>query len=195
MKKRAMIAIGTLVAALVLAGCQRDAKAPEPVRPVLSKVLEPSGPDDMVAVGVVEPQYKNNLAFRVLGRLTGRPVSVGDLVSEGQTVGVIDPTALELTVRSAKAELTKVEAQLATATATEQRQRTLITTDATTKQTLDNAEQARAGATASVAHAQANLIKAIEQRGYAQIKADFAGVVTAVGAEVGQVVSLRAKKL
>ena len=70
-----------------------------------------------------------------------------------------------------------------------QRQRTLITTDATTKQTLDNAEQARAGAAASVAHAQANLIKAIEQLGYAQIKADFAGVVTAVGAEVGQVVS------
>jgi membrane fusion protein, multidrug efflux system len=124
-----------------------------------------------------------------LGRLTGRPVSVGDLVSEGQTVGVIDPTALELAVRSAKAELTKAEAQLATATATEQRQRTLITTDGTTKQTLDNAEQARAGAAASVAHTQANLIKAIEQRGYAQIKVDFAGVVTAVGAEVGQVVS------
>ena len=73
--------------------------------------------------------------------------------------------------------------------ASEERQRTLITTDAITKQTLDNAEQARAGAAASVAHAQANLIKAIEQQGYAQLKADFAGVVTAVGAEVGQVVS------
>ena len=189
MKRRAMIAAGTFVSALVLAGCQQDAKAPEPVRPVLSMVLEPSRTDGMVAVGVVESQYKTNLAFRVLGRLTGRPVSVGDLVSEGQTVGVIDPTALELAVRAAKAELTKAEAQLATATATEQRQRALITTDATTKQTLDNAEQARAGAAASVAHAQANLIKAIEQRSYAQIKADFAGVVTAVGAEVGQVVS------
>src|SRR6478609_5217234 len=189
MKRRAMIAVGTFVSALALAGCQQDAKAPEPARPVLSMVLEPSRMDGMVAVGVVEPQYKTNLAFRVLGRLTGRPVSVGDLVSEGQTVGIIDPTALELAVRSAKAELTKAEAQLATATATEQRQRTLITTDATTKQTLDNAEQARAGAAASVAHAQANLIKAIEQRGYAQLKADFAGVVTAVGAEVGQVVS------
>ena len=42
---------------------------------------------------------------------------------------------------------------------------------------------------ASVARAQANLTKAIEQLGYAQVKADFAGVVTAVGAEVGQVVS------
>jgi RND family efflux transporter MFP subunit len=124
-----------------------------------------------------------------LGRLTARSVYVGDLVSEGQTVGVIDSTALELAVRSAKAELAKAEAQLATTKATEDRQRTLITSDATTKQTLDNAEQARAGVEASVAHAQANLTKAIEQRGYAQLKADFAGVVIAVGAEVGQVVS------
>ncbi len=189
MKKRAMIATGTFVSALVLAGCQQDAKAPEPVRPVLSLVLELSSSDRTVAVGVVEPRYRTNLAFRVLGRLTARPVYVGDLVSEGQAVGVIDPTALELAVRLAKAELAKAEAQLSTATATEERQRTLITTDATTKQTLDNAEQARAGAAASVAHAQANLIKAIEQQGYAQLKADFAGVVTAVGAEVGQVVS------
>jgi membrane fusion protein, multidrug efflux system len=189
MKRRITIAAGTFVSALALAGCQPDAKAPEPVRPVLSMVLEPSRPDGIVAVGVVEPRYKTNLAFRVLGRLTGRPVSVGDVVSEGQTVGVIDSTALELAARSAKAELSKTEALLATAKATEERQRTLITSDATTKQTLDNAEQARAGAAASVAHAQANLIKAIEQRGYAQIKADFAGVVTAVGAEVGQVVS------
>jgi membrane fusion protein, multidrug efflux system len=189
MKRRAMIAAGTFASALLLAGCQQETKAPEPVRPVLSMVLEPSSSDGTVAVGVVEPQYKTNLAFRVLGRLTARPVYVGDLVSEGQTVGTIDATALELAVRWAKAELAKAEAQLATARATEERQRTLITSDATTKQTLDNAEQARAGAEASVARAYANLTKAVEQLGYAQLKADFAGVVTAVGAEVGQVVT------
>jgi membrane fusion protein, multidrug efflux system len=189
MKRRAMIAAGTFASALALAGCQQEAKAPEPVRPVLSMVLEPSRWDGTVAVGVVEPRYKTNLAFRMLGRLTARPVYVGDLVNQGQTVGTIDATALELAVRLAKAELAKAEAQLATARATEERQRTLITSDATTKQTLDNAEQARAGADASVAHAQANLTKALEQLGYAQLKADFAGVVTAVGAEVGQVVS------
>jgi RND family efflux transporter MFP subunit len=182
-----MIAAGTL--ALALAGCQPETKAPEPVRPVLSMVLEPSRSNSPIAVGVVEPRYKTNLAFRVLGRLTARPVHVGDLVSEGLTVGIIDSTALELAVRSAKAELAKAEAQLATTRATEQRQRTLITSDATTRQMLDNSEQARAGVEASVAHAQANLTKAIEQRSYAQLKADFAGVVIAVGAEVGQVVS------
>jgi membrane fusion protein, multidrug efflux system len=189
MKKRAMMAAGTFASALALAGCQQEAKAPEPVRPVLSVVLESSGSDGTVAVGVVEPRYKTNLAFRVLGRLTARPAYVGDLVGEGQIVGTIDATALELAVRLAKAERAKAEAQLATARATEERQRTLITSDATTKQTLDNAEQARAGADASLAHAQANLTKAIEQLGYAQLRADFAGVVTAVGADVGQVVS------
>lgn len=189
MKRCATIAAGAFVSAFALAGCQRETKAPEPTRPVLSMVLEPSRSDSTVAVGVVEPRYKTNLAFRVLGRLTARPVYVGDLVTDGQTVGTIDPTVLELAVRSAKAELAKVEAQLASAKATEERQRTLITSDATTKQTLDNAEQARAGAEAAVARAQANLTKAIEQRGYAQIKANFGGVVTAVGADVGQVVS------
>ena len=74
MKRRAMMAAGTFASALALAGCQQEAKAPEPVRPVLSMVLEPSGSDGTVAVGVVEPRYKTNLAFRVLGRLTARPV-------------------------------------------------------------------------------------------------------------------------
>ncbi|MDA9445618.1 MULTISPECIES: efflux RND transporter periplasmic adaptor subunit [Bradyrhizobium] len=189
MTSRAMIVAGPLACALALAGCQQETKAPEPVRPVQSVLLEADRADDAVAVGVVEPRYKTNLGFRVLGRLTTRPVYVGDLVNEGQTVGVVDPTALELAVRAAKGQLAKAEAQFATVRATEERQRTLITTDATTKQTLDNAEQARAGAEATVAREQANLTKAIEQLGYSQIKADFAGVVTAVGAEVGQVVS------
>ena len=189
MKKRAMIAVGIIGSALVLSGCQQETKVPEPVRPVMSMVLESNSSDGTIAVGVVEPRFKTSLAFRVLGRLTGRPVNVGDLVAEGETVGTIDPTVLELAVRAAKAELAKAEAQLANAQATEQRKRALITSEATTKQALDDAEQSRAGAEASVARAQANLMKATEQLGYAQLKADFAGVVTAVDAEVGQVVS------
>lgn len=189
MKRQVMMIAGALAAASLLAACQQETHAPEPVRPVLSMVAKPDSGDSTVAVGVVEPRYKTNLGFRVLGRLTSRPVYVGDIVSEGQIVGTIDPTALDLAVRAAKAQLAKAEAQLATAKATEERQRMLITSDATTRQTLDNAEQARAGAEATVAQEHANLTKAIEQLSYAQIKADFGGVVTAVGAEVGQVVS------
>jgi membrane fusion protein, multidrug efflux system len=175
--------------ALAVAGCKQEANAPDPVRPVLSAVLRPAASDSTVAIGTVQPRYETNLGFRVLGRVVARPVSVGDLVAEGQTVAAIDPTALELAVRSAKADLSKAEALLENAVGTEERKRILIKTDATTKQTLDDAEQVRAGAQASSARARANLTKAVEQLGYAEVKADFAGVVTAVSAEVGQVVS------
>jgi membrane fusion protein, multidrug efflux system len=189
MKTRFLVVAGTIASALAMAGCKQEAKAPEPVRPVLSAVLQPASTDSTMAVGTVQPRYETNLGFRVLGRLIARPVNVGDLVAEGQTIAAIDPTALELAVRSAKADLSKADALLENAIGTEERKRILIKTDATTKQTLDDAEQVRAGAQASTARARANLTKAIEQLGYAEVKADFAGVVTAVSAEVGQVVS------
>jgi RND family efflux transporter MFP subunit len=189
MRTQALIIAGVFAAPLVLAACKQEAKAPEPVRPVLSAVLQPAISGTTVAVGTVQPRYETNLGFRVLGRLIARPVNVGDLVAEGQTIAEIDPTALELAVRSAKADLSKGEALLENAIGTEERKRILIKTDATTRQTLDDAEQVRAGAQASTARARANLTKAIEQLSYTQVKADFAGIVTAVGAEVGQVVS------
>jgi membrane fusion protein, multidrug efflux system len=186
---RAIVIASMLVFALFTAGCKPETEAQEPIRPVLSTVVEPTAPGSTAAVGSVEPRYKTDLSFRVLGRLIARPVNVGDSVEQGEIVGAIDSTALELAVRSAKAELSRSQAQLANASATEQRQRTLIATDTTSRETLDNAVQVRAGAEASVARAQANLTKAIEQLGYAQVKADFAGIVTAVAADVGQVVS------
>ena len=186
---RAIVIASIFAFSLSTAGCKPETQAQEPVRPVLSTVVEPTAPNSTAAVGTVEPRFKADLSFRVLGRLIARPVNVGDSVEQGEIVAAINSTALELAVRSAKADLSRSQAQLANASATEQRQRTLIATDTTSKETLDNAVQVRAGAEASVARAQANLTKALEQLGYAQVKADFAGVVTAVSADVGQVVS------
>jgi RND family efflux transporter MFP subunit len=189
MMMRAFVISSMFASALVLTGCKQETKGEEPVRPVRSIVLKPTAPGSAPAVGTVQPRYETNLGFRVLGRLIARPVNVGDVVAEGQTIAAIDPTVLELAVQSARADLVKAQAALENASATEERKRILIKSDATTKQTLDDAEQMRAGAQASTARAQANLTKAIEQLGYAQVKADFAGVVTAVSANVGQVVS------
>src|SRR6202158_4026193 len=189
MRTQILVVASIIASAWATAGCQQEAKVPEPVRPVLSTILQPAASGSTVAVGTVQPRYETNLGFRVLGRLIARPVNVGDLVAEGQTIAATDPTALELAVRSAKADLLKAQALVENAIGTEERKRILIKTEATTKQTLDDAEQVRAGAQASTARARANLTKASEQLGYAQVKADFAGVVTAVSAEVGQVVS------
>ena len=185
-----MIRNGLWLAACVaaVAGCKEEAAAP-PVRPVLTTVAAPVSNASATIVGTVQPQINAGLSFRVLGRLIARPVNIGDSVEKGQTVAAIDPAALELAVRSALADVSNRQAQLTNAAGVEARQRTLLETDVTNKATFESAEQGRASAQASVVRAQANLTKAREQLGYAQVKADFAGVVTAVGAEVGQVVS------
>lgn len=187
--KVVLVVAMSLASAAALSGCSQETTRPEPVRPVLSTVLQHDESESTAAVGTIQSRYETSLGSRVLGRLTARPVNVGDLVVKGQTIAEIDSTALELAVRSAKADLAKAEALLDNAIGTEERKRILVKTDATTQQILDDAEQVRAGAQASAARARANLAKALEQLGYARIRADFDGVVTAVSAEVGQVVS------
>jgi RND family efflux transporter MFP subunit len=117
-----------------------------------------------------------------------RPVNVGDLVEKGQTVATIDPATLQLDLDSAIADVAKRQAHLTNAIAKAERQHKLITTYTTTKATLENVEQERANAQALMVRAQADLTKAHEQLSYAQLRSEFAGVVTAVGGEVGQVV-------
>jgi RND family efflux transporter MFP subunit len=62
-------------------------------------------------------------------------------------------------------------------------------TGATTKATLDSAEQSDAAAQAAVIRAQSNLTKTREQLSYTKVSAEYAGVITAVGVQVGQVVN------
>ncbi|MCC8979031.1 efflux RND transporter periplasmic adaptor subunit [Bradyrhizobium acaciae] len=171
------------------AGCEDQAVAPLPVRPVLSTVLKPGLTESSVVVGTVEPQFKTDLSFRVQGRLIARPVYIGDTIEKAQTVAAIDPTSLELAVRSAIADVSSSQAKLTNASGFEERQRTLLKTEVISQADMESAEQSTASAQATLVRAQADLTKAREQLGYAQLKAEFAGVVTAVGAEVGQVVS------
>jgi len=187
-KTRAMLLAASPL--LVLAGCGEAAKTPPPpVQPVLSVVTRAQQGPLFALAGTVEAQVKTDLSFRVLGRMIARPVNVADLVKKGQMLAALDPTALELAVRSAIADVSNAQAQLTNAFGTEDRQRTLLETNVASKATYEAAQQALAAAQSKVVAAQSNLTKAREQLGYAQLASDFDGVVTAVSAEVGQIVA------
>lgn len=180
------------LAVLVTAsGCSEKAeKAPlEIVRPVLSVVVTPRTSQTLGFAGTIEPEISANLAFRLLGRVVARDVGVGDTVTKGKTVAALDPTALELGVQAAKAELSNAEAQFANAAASEERQRQLLAAGNTSQAVYDTAQQGRQSAQANVERAKAALAKTEEQLGYARLFSDFDGVVTATGAEVGQTVA------
>lgn len=175
---------------LALAACSEEkAPPPEVIRPVLSTVVEPRGPTAQGFAGTIQPEFSADLAFRLLGRLVTRDVGVGDMVTKGETLAAIDPLALELASQAARADLTTAEAQFANAAASEERQRSLLAESNTSQAVYDSAKQALDSAAANVERTRAALAKSEEQLGYARLFSDFDGIVTAVGAEVGQTVS------
>lgn len=189
MMRFALLAM-TGLAAIAIPGCQdEEAKAPEPVRPVLSMIVEPHDSRQAVLVGSVEPRVSAQLAFRLLGRIVARNVDVGDPVKRGEPLASIDASQLQLQLQGARANLSSAQAQATNASGVEERQRILLESNNTPQATYDAARQALDSANASVEQAQAALAKAEEQVGYAQLYSDFDGIVTSVGAEVGQVVS------
>lgn len=172
----------------LLAGCQeKQAEAP-PVRPVLSVVVAPLATRTLGFTGTVEPRYKTDLGFRILGRMLSRSVEVGDFVKAGEQLATIDAVALELAVRASTAEVSTARAQLANATGIEGRQRVLAERNVSTQAQLEGAQQGQDSAVAALRRADANLAKAKEQLGHARLRAETDGVVTAIGAQAGQVV-------
>lgn len=168
---------------------KEDESKEEAPRPVLSMTVKQTPVTSLSLTGTIEPAIETDLGFRILGRMIARNVNVGDLVKKDDVVAAIDPLALELAVRNSQSDVEISDAQLRNAVTTEQRQRALVESRSGTEASLEEAEQARLTAAAALAKAQANLAKAREQLGYAQLRAEFDGVVTATSAEVGQVVS------
>lgn len=180
----------SLVVPAILAGCEeKEVESTDAVRPLLSVVVFPQAANRLQFAGSIEPRIEAELGFRLLGRVIKREANIGDIVIKGQVIAMLDPLVLELAVRSAEAELSNAEAQLRNAILSERRQFQLSQVKSGTQAEYENALLVKESADASVARAQANLAKAREQLTYTQLHAEFDGVITAVSAEVGQVLS------
>lgn len=188
--KRKFVSAAIAGSLLMLTACgDKQEDAEEVIRPVLFITAKTEPSQQIGFAGSVEPQYRTDLAFRVMGRLIQRHVDIGDMVEKDQVVAMIDPAQLDLNLQAAKADMASAQAQFVNAQATEDRQSRLLATRSISQALYDNAKQARDTAAAGLEKAKAALRKAEDERDFAQLQPDFAGVVSAVNAEVGQVVA------
>ncbi|MCG6856442.1 MAG: efflux RND transporter periplasmic adaptor subunit [Salaquimonas sp.] len=177
--------------ALILAGCNEE-KAPQKaeIRPVRTTIVELKPiENDNSAVGEVAPRYESDLGFRVSGKLISRPVDVGDTVKKGDLLAKLEEQDFSNRLRSAKADVDSAEAVLTEAKNAEERQKQLLTNGTTTRANYDAAFKNLNAAQAQLEAAKANYQLASDQLEYTELKADFDGIVTGVGAENGQIVS------
>lgn len=165
---------------LVLAACGE--KSPpatvEPAGPRLVKAIEVAAVDpagDRRYSGEVRARHETTLGFRVGGKFVERLVDAGARVKPGQALARLDPADAALAASQA-------EANAALATADLKRTRDLREKNFVSQAALEARETA-----ASTAEAQAKLAR--NQAAYTTLTADASGIVAAVLAEPGQVVS------
>ena len=179
-----------LLAIAALAACSRPAPLDEPVRAV--KVLTVSSSSLQAAQefsGEVRPRVESRLGFRVAGKLVNREVELGQRVRAGQVLARLDPQDYRLAADAAQAQLGAALTQRDLAAADFKRFKELREQNFISGAELERREAALKAAQAQVDQAQAQLSAQRNQGAYTTLLADAPGVVTAVEAEPGQVVS------
>jgi macrolide-specific efflux system membrane fusion protein len=127
------------------------------------------------ASGTLTPAVQEDVSFTVSGTVTSVDVAVGDTVAAGQQLATVDTLALNAALLQARAELASAQASLADAQ-----------DDADGS---DSSDAQIAALSAQVDVAQAAVEDAEEDMAGAMLTAPAAGLLTAVGVEVGDAVT------
>ena len=185
-----------LLLAVALAGCEKaghqtahESESAPVIRPVRAMTVEPMSfrMGNSVA-GTIEARADADLGFRIAGKLIERKVDVGDQVKAGDRLARLDDQDQRNALRSAEAALASARADLVQARNEEARKKELLANGNTSQALYDAALLEMRTADAKRVAAEAALQSARDRVGYTELLADRDGVVTAVGAEPGQVV-------
>lgn len=198
LKVAAFGAVGVAVAGAAFAGYSvtrnqpgSSAVAVEPtIRPArVAEISYKTQGQTLLLAGTVVPRIESTLGFRVSGKIVQRSVDVGAVVKPGDIIAVLDPADYQLAVDNARAALASAEADHVRAKADHERYLNLRGSMAFVPQTLDQRQSLAATALARVDQAKSQLASAENNLAYTVLRADAPGVVTAVQAEVGQVMA------
>jgi len=125
----------------------------------------------VATTGTIQPAQQASLNFGVSGTVTAVDVTVGQVVTAGQTLATVAPTALQATADGAQSSLTAAQAKLAADEA-----------DGASASQIQSDQAAVTSAQAQLASAQANVAAAT-------LTSTIAGTVASVDLTVGQQVS------
>ncbi len=180
-----------IVPLLALAGgCNKPPQQPDVTRPVHAVAVSlASDEQEVTYTGDVRARWETALGFRVPGKIVARLVEVGQQVKTGQVLARLDPEDQKLSAEAAKQQLMAARSDFQQAKADLVRYKELVDKGFISAAEFDRRKTTYQTAAARLEQATAQLELNRNQTEYTTLRADHDGVVTAVLAEVGQVVS------
>ena len=178
------------VAVLLLVACSKPAQPEEPIRAVkILTVGVNTFSSGYEFAGEVKARVESRLGFRVGGKIIKRQAELGQRVKAGQVLAQVDPQDYKLAADAARAQLQVAATNRDLAASDFKRYKELKDQNFISGAELERRETTLKAAQAQFEQAQSQLKVQGNQASYASLVADVAGVVTAVDAEPGQVVS------
>ena len=175
---------------VVLLGCSRHEAAPEPIRAVKVVTVGVSGMQSRLEfAGEVRARVESRLGFRVAGKITRRLAELGQHVQAGTVLAQLDAQDYRLAAEAARAQVAAATTNRDLAAADFKRYRALREQNFISGAELERRETALKAAQAQLDQVKAQLATQGNQADYTRLVADVSGVVTAIEAEAGQVVS------
>lgn len=188
MRRALSLFIGMLLL-LLLAGCGDEVAKDDKHQLVKTQVVSLGAQEVAQSYsGVIRGRYETNMAFQVGGRIISRNVQLGDKVFAGQVLMVIDARDVIQQANQGDAQVAAAKAQLDLARVNLQRYRELYAQEAVPASVLDQHETSYEAALASYESAMAQAVQGHNALGYTNLASDADGVISAISAEVGQVV-------
>lgn len=180
-----------LLVSLVIAvsGCSKPPAQALPVTPVLVMTVGAGNSTTLRTLsGMVSPRYAANLGFQVPGRIQQRHVDLGDRVRQGQPLAMLNIDDYAQGLLAAQDQVVAARAELKQSAADAKRFKKLADRGLVNRSSLDLQQTRADTAQARLDQANRQLELARNRLAYTTLKAPFDGIVTAVNAEVGQVV-------
>lgn len=159
------------------------ASVPIPVH--VAAVREGRLSESLRTVALIQPESLTTVSAQAAGAIVEVRVREGDQVTRGQVLARIDARTLDDAVTAARARLTAASEEVARLEVVHQRDTTLLAGQALSQQAFEASRSQLEGARAAMVAAQRALESATTARGYAEVRAPLAGVVTARLVEPG----------
>lgn len=177
-------------ASALLAACSEPSVPAAAVKPVfVATVTQTASAQTRTFTSVVRARVETDLGFRTGGKVVDRLIEVGDVVKAGQPLARLDPADYQLAARAAADQVQAASVDAQQAASDEARMRRLLA-DGSVGSADHERQKARADAAAArLDQARRQLDLARNREGYATLVAPYAGVVTALRFERGQVVT------
>lgn len=204
MKKKNIIISGLVALGLIGGGlAYKNYFNEKEVRYITAEVIKGNIEESVIATGKITAQKQVKVGAQVSGQIKTLNVIIGQKVNAGDLIAEIDSINQENTLKDTNASLENFEAQLDAkkvglekANIVYERQKKLLSQDATSQEELDDARLSYAVSKSEVAQLQTQIKKtrialntAQVNLGYTKIRSPISGIVVSMPVDEGQTVN------